>query len=132
VLVVDDDPAVLDSLQTLLEMCGFLVRCVAGVGEAMLELNAQRPDVVVTDLYMARGDGFELINAMRQFQAVPPIVAMSSGANELPLAKLLDASETVEKPFTGVELVAAVNRAVDGARSAYDVATQSPAPTVGS
>jgi FixJ family two-component response regulator len=128
VLVVDDDEALLDSLQVLLESCGFLVRCVANAGEAMLELNAHRPDVVLTDIHMLGGDGFELINAMRRFQALAPIVAMSGGINELPLAKMLGASETIGKPFTGLAVIDAIERAIGARRSAHEVVTATRQP----
>jgi CheY-like chemotaxis protein len=86
----------------------------------MLELNALRPDVVLTDIFMVGGDGFELINAMRNFGHDIPIVAMSGGAfqfdalNQLEVARRLGATATIAKPFRAAHLVETIDRAAAG------------------
>lgn len=118
VLVVDDDAGLRDSIRALLESMGFLVSTAANALEAIVEVGAQRPDVILTDIYMPQGDGFELISAMRSFGEAIPIVAMSGGAlqygvdDHLGMAKRLGAEATLCKPFRAAALVETVDRAI--------------------
>jgi DNA-binding response OmpR family regulator len=68
-------------------------------------------DVVVTDLYMADGDGFEVMTTVRRHVPVPKIIAISgqSGTKDmLHAAKLLGADVILPKPLQMNELLAAV------------------------
>jgi CheY-like chemotaxis protein len=120
VLVVDDDAGLRESVRALLSSMGYLVSTAANSAEAMLELGAQRPDIVLTDIYMVGGDGFELINAMRSFGYDIPIVAMSSGTfqfevmDHLETARRLGATATLAKPFRAAHLVETIDRVVAG------------------
>ncbi len=118
VLVVEDDAGLRDSIRVLLESVGFLVSTAANAGEAIGEVSAQRPDVILTDIYMPQGDGYELIAAMRSFGEDIPIVAMSGSAfqfgftDHLGMARRLGAEATIEKPFRAAALVETVDRAM--------------------
>ncbi|GAB2176255.1 hypothetical protein DLREEDagr8_18130 [Dongia sp. agr-C8] len=97
---------------------GFLVSTAANAREAIGELAAQRPDVILTDIYMPEGDGYELISAMRSFGEAIPILAMSGGAlqygveDHLGMAKRLGAEATLAKPFRAAALIELVDRAI--------------------
>jgi PAS domain S-box-containing protein len=69
VLLVDDQPDILDMLQEVLAPCGAVVRSCAGAREALGVLRAWRPDVLVSDIAMPDEDGYWLI---RQLRALPP------------------------------------------------------------
>ena len=118
VLVVDDDAGLRDSIRALLESMGFLVSTAANALEALTEVGAQRPDVILTDIYMPDGDGYELITAIRSFGENIPIIAMSGGAfqfgivDHLGMAKRLGAEATLAKPFRAAALVETVDRAI--------------------
>jgi CheY-like chemotaxis protein len=118
VLVVDDDAGLRDSIRALLESMGFLVSTAANAREAVTEISAQRPDVILTDIYMPEGDGYELISAIRSFGENIPIIAMSGGAfqfgikDHLGIAKRLGAEATLAKPFRAAALIETVDRAI--------------------
>jgi CheY-like chemotaxis protein len=120
VLLVEDDAGLCESLRALLSTMGYDVRTAAGSTEALVALNAQRPDVVLTDIYMYGGDGFELINALRNLDAAIPVVAMSGGViqfdvtDHLGMAQRLGAVATVAKPFRAAHLVEILDRAMAG------------------
>jgi CheY-like chemotaxis protein len=69
VLVVDDDPDARHLISTLLEERGARVRAVAGSEEALAALEAELPDVLVSDIEMPGQDGYAL---MRTIRALPP------------------------------------------------------------
>ncbi len=117
VLVVDDDAGLRDSIRAPSSM-GFLVSTAANAREAVMELGAQRPDVILTDIYMPGGDGYELISAIRSFGENIPIIAMSGGAfqfgikDHLGMAKRLGAEATLAKPFQAAALIETIDRAI--------------------
>jgi CheY-like chemotaxis protein/two-component sensor histidine kinase len=65
VLVVDDDPAVLDVLGTSLEHDGWRIRTAADGVAALEAIRHERPDIVLLDLMMPGLDGFEVLERLR-------------------------------------------------------------------
>lgn len=64
-LLVDDQPANLEFKVSLLEPAGYAVIAAASGAEALAVLHTQRVDLVISDVVMAHGNGFELLAAMR-------------------------------------------------------------------
>jgi CheY-like chemotaxis protein len=120
ILVVDDDAGLCDSIRALLETMGYAVRTAGNSCEALVEIDAHRPDAILTDIYMPEGDGYELISKMRDGNVNIPIVAMSGGPFQcdihdyLGMAKRLGAVAAIEKPFRAAALVEMLDRAISG------------------
>jgi len=113
VLAVDDDTAMLTLLRDLLEDLGYEVK-MADNGVAALKLFDEiDPDIVLTDIYMASGDGHELISAIRGKRRLIPILAMSGGIHSetaLEFARKLGADGIIPKPFRRADIVALIDR----------------------
>ena len=113
VLVIDDDPAVLDSLATLFEIHGISI-ATAQDGVAGLEVfRRTSPAVVLTDIIMPEQDGIGAILQMRRERPGVKIIAMSGGgrigkSDFLTVAKSLGADSVVPKPFDIDELVTTI------------------------
>lgn len=124
VLVVDDDAGLCDSIRALLETMGYAVRTAGNSHEALVEIDANRPDAILTDIYMPEGDGYELISKLRGSNENIPIVAMSGGPFQchihdyLGMAKRLGAVSAIGKPFRASELIEAIDRAIGGRAAA--------------
>jgi CheY-like chemotaxis protein len=119
ILVVDDDQEVLKTIASVLELIGFAVTSATGANAALALLDDSIPDAILTDIHMAEGDGFELINAIRSRGLSIPIVAMSGGSgtlgtDHLELARKLGAAAIVDKPFRASHLAEAIDRAIAG------------------
>lgn len=115
VLVVDDDPDLLQSLRVLLESYDYRVAMAANAAAAIAAVTDHPPDVVLTDIYMPDADGFELINALRQRAASVPIIAMSGGGrvgnyDNLSIATHLGAAAVIDKPFSNASLIDTIER----------------------
>lgn len=113
VLVVDDDASVLDSLVDLLGGVGYRVVVATDAATALSLMDSERPDLVLTDIYMERGDGYELIAALRRRPEPVPVVAMSAGRagyDALKAALHLGADAVIDKPFPGAGLVETIDR----------------------
>jgi CheY-like chemotaxis protein len=119
VLIVDDDPEVRDAIRAMLETYGYTVREAGDAHEAGRAIEAERPDLILTDIYMPAGDGFELMTAVREDRSRIPIVAMS-GRNQdaavdyLDLARKMGAVGIIDKPFRASNLLEMIDRAIAG------------------
>jgi two-component system KDP operon response regulator KdpE len=109
ILIVDDDPAIRDSLSKELRANGYSTTTAADGAEGMSAFQSQVPDLVLTDLAMPRSDGFELIAGIRASSRVPVIVLSVRGADPDKVRALdLGADDFVTKPFSMAELLARV------------------------
>jgi DNA-binding response OmpR family regulator len=117
ILVVDDEPKIVDLARDYLEHAGFAVRT-ASDGEAALAIvRRDRPDLVVLDLGLPGLDGLDVTRAIRREGEVP-VIMLTARDDELDklLGLELGADDYLTKPFSPRELVArvrAVLRRVD-------------------
>lgn len=110
VLVVDDQPNIVDMLATVLRFHGFEVSTAASTREALRAAAASRPDVVVLDVMLPDGDGFEVCRALRAEDHQVGVVFLT--ARDAPSDKIAGLTyggdDYVTKPFSVDELVARV------------------------
>ncbi len=101
VLIVDDEPAIVDLLSQLLEDEGYRVAS-AGDGMAAYEkVGEVRPDLVIADVMMPRMDGFALVDRLTGGEHPVPVILMSAAVEsrrrDVPfIAKPFDLSELLE------------------------------------
>lgn len=109
ILLVDDEPRILNFLSSKLKASGYEV-LIAGDGvEALEQVQAQEPDLVVLDVLMPKKDGFETLQELRTFSSVPVIMLSARGANADKVKGLeLGADDYLAKPFSPDELVARI------------------------
>ncbi len=108
VLVVDDDKAVRESLRRSLEFNGYDVRLAADGAEALAQIGAAAPDVVVMDVMMPRLDGLETTRALRAAGHDVPILVLTARDAVGDRVAGLDAGadDYLTKPFALPELLA--------------------------
>ncbi|HSP20297.1 MAG TPA: response regulator transcription factor [Myxococcaceae bacterium] len=112
VLIVDDDPDILDALSEILEVEGYEVQRARNGHEALRWLEQHgAPDLVLLDLMMPVMDGGEFARSLSS-GARPPIIVLSADRNVSTRAREIGALEWLAKPFELAELLAAVRRAV--------------------
>lgn len=114
VALVDDDEAVLESLQVLLEAEGFAV-ATFDRARAFLEHHVEHSCAcLVTDVRMPDMDGLELIEALKSRGPLPPVIVITGHA-DVPMAvraMKLGARDFLEKPFDPDRLIASVSDAL--------------------
>jgi CheY-like chemotaxis protein len=93
ILIVEDNDQIRLLLCTILEQSGYAVRPAPDGVVALEELQAEIPDILLSDLYMPRMSGFELLPVVRQRFPMTRVVAMSSAfsGNEVPTGVAADA-----------------------------------------
>lgn len=112
ILIADDEPNIVASLEFLMRKCDYEV-CVARDGDEALQLaETFRPDLVLLDVMMPRRSGFEVCRQLRENPALRPmrIVMLSARGRDAEVGKglALGADAYVTKPFSTKELVAKV------------------------
>jgi CheY-like chemotaxis protein len=112
ILVVDDESFLRTVAATVLTPNGHLVLEAASGKEALSICEKTAVDLVISDLWMPEMDGFELISSLRESHNELPILAISGvfSGEFLRNVRLLGPTETLEKPFTGEQLLGMVNK----------------------
>jgi two-component system response regulator FixJ len=115
IAVVDDDPAVCNSLKFSLELDGFKVRTYGGSAELLRTADLAGVDCFVIDQKMPRMSGFELIAELRERHIAAPAILIISEPNLALSARAAKAKvPIVEKPFLGNALVDQIREACGG------------------
>jgi DNA-binding response OmpR family regulator len=122
VLIVDDEPMVLDVLARYLEREGFAVETASDGEEALSVFAATSPDLVVLDLMLPRIDGLAVMHTMRE-QHAPAIILLTARGEETDriVGLELGADDYVTKPFSPREVVARVRAVLRRAGSEVTV-----------
>ena len=109
VLVVDDEPKIVQLARDYLEHAGFKVASASDGREALATFRATAPDLIVLDLGLPHIDGLDVARAVRKTSNVP-IVMLTGRADESDRVAGLElgADDYVAKPFSPKELVARV------------------------
>jgi len=117
VLVVEDDPAIRDTVATALRRAGHQAVAVSSARARGEALSGSRFDAIVTDALIPARNCLELLEFLQNGRSHVPVLAISGGgysaAGTLPIVKLLGAQATLSKPFAPSELVAAVESMVE-------------------
>jgi two-component system KDP operon response regulator KdpE len=109
VLVVDDEQRILNFLSSKLKVSGYDVLTASNGVEALEQVQALEPDLVVLDVLMPKMDGFETLKKLRTFSSMPVIILSAKGANADKVKGLhLGADDYLAKPFSPDELVARI------------------------
>src|SRR5690606_14793311 len=113
VLLVDDETAILHSLQILLKGEGFQVAVAHSGRDAVERFTDFEPDVVLTDIRMPGMDGLELLAALRQKDPEVPVILMTAQASLQSAVQAVNqgAFYYLQKPFSNADLVALCRRA---------------------
>jgi DNA-binding response OmpR family regulator len=108
VLVVEDEPAIAESLAYTLKREGYGVAVAATLADA--ETKVETADLVILDLMLPDGSGFDLLASLRRLDPPPAVIILSSRDAEADRVAGLEtgADDYVTKPFSPREVVARV------------------------
>ena len=121
VYVVDDDEAVRDSLQWLLEGKDYRVRCFESAEAFLSRLDAREVACLIADIRMGGMTGLELQDRLLERKSPLPIVFIT-GHGDVPMAvdaMKKGAVDFIQKPFKEDELLTLVVRMLDQARDSF-------------
>ena len=110
ILVVDDDPDILDMLREALEGAGHRVLTARDGLEALERLRTDRPSLIFLDMRMPRMDGWEFARAARERGNTAPVVVITAAGDARAWAKEISAESYIAKPFTISQLLGVVDK----------------------
>jgi DNA-binding NtrC family response regulator len=116
VLIVDDEPAIADTLSEMLQSWGYETSVAADGMAGLAALEEIRPSVIITDVYMPELDGFGLLRAARELHTgVAVILLTGAGTIEMAVRAIQEegAFHYFEKPIDFAKLRLVVERAVE-------------------
>jgi len=109
ILIVDDEPNIVAALEYLLQRSGYQVRAAANGEEALQQVQAFAPDLVLLDVMMPRRSGFDVCQRIRERPECGgvKILMLSAKGREADVSKglSLGADGYMTKPFSNAELV---------------------------
>ncbi|HXJ08954.1 MAG TPA: response regulator [Burkholderiales bacterium] len=113
VLIADDEPNIVTALEFLLQRRGYRVLVARNGEEALQQVDAGRPDLVLLDVMMPLRSGYEVCAAIRQRADLGhvKVVMLSAKGRDAEVAKglALGADLYITKPFSTRELLAKVD-----------------------
>lgn len=113
ILVVDDDPDVLDLIVAVLERAGYHPRVATNGREALVAAEEHAPALVLLDMLMPVMDGWACARALRnRYGGSPKIVVVTAAEHARAWAEEVGADGVLPKPFDSRSLVATVARHV--------------------
>ena len=113
VLLVDDDPEIIDAIRYALEAKGFQIFIARDGNQGLAMAERENPDLVILDMMMPKRSGFLVLEKLRRTREVPVRVIMitaNEGSRHKAYAEMLGVDDYIRKPFAMDKLVDAVQR----------------------
>jgi two-component system nitrogen regulation response regulator NtrX len=115
ILIVDDEPSILQSLSGLLSDEGFDVLTAPNGYEALKVVDSESPDLVLLDIWMPGIDGIETLKEIKKDNPfIPVIIITGHGTIETAVkATKLGAFDLIEKPLSIDKIIVTINHALN-------------------
>ena len=113
VLLVDDDPEIIDTIRYALESKGYQIFIARDGNQGLAMAEREDPDLVILDMMMPKRSGFLVLEKLRRTREVPVRVIMitaNEGSRHKAYAEMLGVDDYLRKPFAMDKLVDSVQR----------------------
>lgn len=117
ILIVDDEKDIRELISDILRDEGFLTRMAANSDQALAELNAGEPALMILDIWLkdSKMDGIDILKQVKRNNPDVPVIIISGHGNiEIAVAAVKQgAYDFIEKPFNIDQLMVVINRAME-------------------
>ena len=113
VLLVDDDPEIIDALRYALDAKGFETLVARDGNQGLAMAEREDPDLVILDMMMPKRSGFLVLEKLRRTHPIPVRVIMitaNEGSRHKAYAEMLGVDDYIRKPFGMDRLIESVQR----------------------
>jgi DNA-binding response OmpR family regulator len=113
ILLVDDDPEIVESMRTVLESRGYVILVARDGNQGAVMAERDAPDLVILDMMMPKRSGFIVLERLRRTKPDPVRVIMitaNEGARHKAYAEMLGVDDYIRKPFPMDRLLDSVDR----------------------
>ncbi|MBA2684005.1 MAG: response regulator transcription factor [Gemmatimonadaceae bacterium] len=110
ILLIEDNPGFAEGLRQNLEFDGYRVTVAGDVAASARAIAADAPDLIILDLMLPDGNGYDVLRTIRERDSVTPVLLLTALAEEAHKVRgfRLGADDYVTKPFGLLELLARV------------------------
>src|SRR6056297_3385013 len=120
ILIVDDERDIRELIGDILEDEGYTTRLSGNSSEAMAEINAEEPALLILDIWLkdSKMDGIDILKTVKRDNPDVPVVIISGHGNiEIAVAAIKQgAYDFIEKPFNIDQLLMVIRRAMETSR----------------
>lgn len=113
ILLVDDDPEIVESMRIALEARGYQILIARDGNQGLAMAERDNPDLVILDMMMPKRSGFLVLERLRRTQRIPTRVIMitaNEGNRHKAYAEMLGVDDYIRKPFAMDRLLESVRR----------------------
>jgi len=119
ILIAEDEPAILESLNFILGRCGWVVDSVRDGEEALEAVRRHKPRLLLLDIMLPKRSGLDVLKTMRsdpRLKQIPVLILTARGQqHDRKLAEDLRADSFVTKPYANEEVIREVRRLLERA-----------------
>jgi two-component system alkaline phosphatase synthesis response regulator PhoP len=110
ILLIEDNPGFADGLRQNLEFDGYRVTVASDVAASARAITADPPDLIILDLMLPDGNGYDVLRTIRERDSVTPVLLLTALSEEAHKVRgfRLGADDYVTKPFGLLELLARI------------------------
>lgn len=113
ILLVDDDPEIIDSMRLVLENRGYRVMVARDGNAGLVVAERENPDLIVLDMMMPKKSGFLVLEKLKSRPGglIPTVmITANEGSRHRAYAEFLGVKDYIRKPFAMEKLVRTVDR----------------------
>ncbi|MCS7239309.1 MAG: response regulator [Thermoguttaceae bacterium] len=113
ILLVDDDPDIVEAIRAALEANGYEILIARDGNQGLVLAETENPDLVILDMMMPKRSGFLVLERLRRTRRVPLRIIMitaNEGSRHKAYAEMLGVDDYIRKPFAMDRLIESVNR----------------------
>ncbi len=110
ILIVEDEPNIVESLSFLLERSGFTVFAIDDGAQAIAQVSETKPDLVILDVMLPNRSGFDILRELKQDPGGPFVLMLTAKgqSRDRQQAEEIGVDHFITKPFSNTEIVATV------------------------
>jgi DNA-binding response OmpR family regulator len=114
ILLIEDDREISSTLSSVLDASGYDVRVASNGMEGRQEIEADCPDLVITDMMMPKMGGFPILEFLKTLDNPPRVVMMTAneGGRHKAYAEMLGVDDYLRKPFAMDLMLETVERVI--------------------
>lgn len=121
VLLIEDEPNIIEAIRFILSRDGWIVETHADGASAVAAVDRKRPDIIILDVMLPGKSGFDILRELRadpDHAALPILMLTARGQKkDRDMAQAAGVSAFMTKPFSNSEMLEAVNALVSNAHS---------------
>jgi CheY-like chemotaxis protein len=115
IMVVDDNPDLVEIIRMMLETSGFIVTCAYSGKDLFAGLEEQKPDLIILDIMMPQMDGLEVLTRLKEDQstATIPVILLTAKVDYKDVLEgyQMGTNYYITKPFTKDQLLEGIDYA---------------------